>query len=157
MKNEFNLRFENQNFDHLNLKPYMNVGPSLENIMFLNCTFYESTIDSIINCVFKSCKLDTLYMRKGAILSSEFEDCQLIDIGLFKGDIINSHFTNCTFINFRLGIGYVGDCTFKDCQFQMDNLDMFEPITPKNIKLWHEGEWRTVTDWQEFLRLQTPN
>ena len=157
MKNEFNLIFENQDFDHLNLKPYMNVGDSLENIMFINCTFYQSTVHTIDNCVFKNCKLDTLYMRKGDIRESKFEDCQLVEIGLLKGDLSGSDFINCTIINFNLGIGYIGHCTFKDCQVQIDNLDMFEPMEPDNVKLWHQGEWLTVTDWQEFLRLQTPN
>ena len=154
-------QFENQKFDGFTLAPYMKTIEQnlLHKTTFVNCNIDEVHVRTIQSCKFKNCKLNTFYMRKGTIVDCEFEDCQLIDIGLLKGDIIKSNFTNCTFINFNLGIGCVKDSNFKDCQFQLDNEWMFQPISPidRNNKLWHEGEWRTVTDWQEFLRLQTPN
>ena len=157
MKNESNLILENQHFDHLNLDPYMGDSIGIKDIIFINCTFDQPTLEWFHNCQFTDCHLDNLYMRKGQFTHCQFNNCQLVNLSFCAGDLLWNTFTNCSFINNDFRHIAIEDCTFKDCQFQMDNLDMFEPIAPDNIKLWHEGEWRTVTDWQEFLRFQTPN
>lgn len=158
MKNESNLILENQDFDHLNLKPYITNG-RIKKIIFRNCTFDQPTLEAFQNCQFNDCYLDNLYMRKGQFTNCQFNNCQLVNLSFCAGDLLWNTFTNCSFINNDFRHIAIENCTFKDCQFQLDNEWMFQPISPidRNSKLWHEGEWRTVTDWQEFLRLQTPN
>ena len=155
MKNESNLIIENQDFDHLNLKPYMVNNLYIRNIMFINCTFDQPTLEFFENCQFYDCQLDTLYMREGQFAHCQFTNCQLLNLSFSAGDLLWNTFTNCRFINNDFRDIAIYDCQFKDCQFQIDNLSMFSPIKPKNVKLWYEGEWLTITDWSEFLCLQT--
>lgn len=152
--------FEDESFDHIDLK-----NNSLSDISFINCTFLKSCFEYAVlsECFFEKCSfiecnlslieiqgskfIDTCFINSkllginwsstSGIFSASFQDCNLSNNAFVDMNLMKYKFTECllkdaAFINTKLQHAVFDFCDLFNCQFSNADLSYANFETSKN-------------------------